>query len=52
MLNKMIHRNLSNNIKKQQRNKTYSEEELYEMKSTVGEGTTVDDIITGKIINL
>ena len=38
--------------KKQQRNKTYSEEELHEMKSAFGEGTTVVDIITGETIKL
>ena len=38
--------------REQQKNKVYSEEELYEMRAAFGEGETVVNVVTGKRITL
>lgn len=35
-----------------QKNRSYSEEELFEMRSAFGAGTTIVDVLTGKTITL
>lgn len=44
--------NFLKQYREQQANRSYSEEELFEMRSAFGTGTKVVDVITGKTIEL